>query len=122
MRCSLGQEQHAVFGVACVGGADNIVRDMIGFVAQRLMELDVGNRCGAARSERSNDRTNSRNGYRDAIGHASRHGGSVRLPKLRTGSYFPPFLEPRRTTEKALPAFLIECSLMVRLVSQILCE
>ena len=46
-------------------GADDIVRDMIGFVAQRLMELDVANRCGAAHGERSEERTNSRNGYRD---------------------------------------------------------
>jgi putative transposase len=46
-------------------GADDIVREMIGFVAQRLMELDVDNRCGASHGERSEARTNSRNGFRD---------------------------------------------------------
>jgi len=46
-------------------GADDIVREMIGFVAQRLMELDVGNRCGAGHGERTEARTNSRNGFRD---------------------------------------------------------
>ena len=45
--------------------ADDIVREMIGFVAQRLMDMDVDNRCGAAHGERSDARTNSRNGYRE---------------------------------------------------------
>jgi transposase-like protein len=46
-------------------GADDIVREMVGFVAQRLMEFDVDNRCGAGHGERSEGRTNSRNGYRE---------------------------------------------------------
>ncbi len=89
-------------------GADDIVRDMIGFVAQRLMELDVDNRCGASHGERSETRTNSRNGYRDRDWET--RGGTIplRLPKLRQGSYFPPFLEPRRTAEKALAAVVQE--------------
>ena len=55
--------RHPLPSLGCT--ADDIVRDMIGFVAQRLMELDVANRCGAAHGERSEERTNSRNGYRD---------------------------------------------------------
>ena len=85
-------------------GADDIVREMIGFVAQRLMELDVDNRCGASHGERAESRTNSRNGFRDRVWETRAGTVGLRIPKLRTGSYFPPFLEPRRTAEKALAA------------------
>lgn len=89
-------------------GADDIVRDMIGFVAQRLMELDVDNRCGAGHGERTDARTNSRNGFRDRQWDTRAGSVVLRIPKLRTGSYFPPFLEPRRTAEKALAAVIQE--------------
>ncbi len=89
-------------------GADDIVRDMIGFVAQRLMELDVDNRCGASHGERSDARTNSRNGFRDRQWDTRAGSVALRIPKLRAGSYFPPFLEPRRTAEKALAAVVQE--------------
>ena len=89
-------------------GADDIVRDMIGFVAQRLMELDVDNRCGASHGERSDTRTNSRNGFRDRDWETRAGTVALRIPKLRAGSYFPPFLEPRRTAEKALAAVIQE--------------
>ena len=89
-------------------GADDIVREMIGFVAQRLMDLDVANRCGAAHGERSDERTNSRNGYRERSWDTRAGTVALRIPKLRAGSYFPPFLEPRRTAEKALAAVIQE--------------
>jgi putative transposase len=89
-------------------GAGDMVREMIGFVAQRLMELDVDNRCGAGHGERSEDRTNSRNGYRDRSWDTRAGTVPLRIPKLRQGSYFPPFLEPRRTAEKALAAVIQE--------------
>jgi len=89
-------------------GADEFVRDMIGFVAQRLMELDVDNRCGAGHGERSEARTNSRNGFRDRQWDTRAGSVALRIPKLRSGSYFPPFLEPRRTAEKALAAVIQE--------------
>ena len=85
-------------------GADEFVREMIGFVAQRLMELDVDNRCGAGHGERTDARTNSRNGFRDRQWDTRAGSVALRIPKLRAGSYFPPFLEPRRTAEKALAA------------------
>ncbi len=84
-------------------GADDIVREMIGFVAQRLMELDVDNRCGASHGERSEARTNSRNGFRDRQRDTRAGSVALRIPKLRTGSYFPPFLELRRTAGRLLP-------------------
>jgi transposase-like protein len=89
-------------------GADDIVREMIGFVAQRLMELDVDNRCGASHGERAESRTNSRNGFRDRVWETRAGTVGLRIPKLRSGSYFPPFLEPRRTAEKALAAVIQE--------------
>ena len=88
-------------------GADYLVREMLGFVAQRMMELDVEGRCGAAHGERSDVRVNSRNGYRERDWHTRAGTIALRIPKLRSGSYFPPFLEPRRTSEKA-PAAVIQ--------------
>ncbi len=89
-------------------GADDIVREMVGFVAQRLMEIDVENRCGASHGGRSEERTNSRNGYRERTWDTRAGTVALRIPKLRRGSYFPPFLEPRRTAEKALATVVQE--------------
>ena len=89
-------------------GADEFVRDMIGFVAQRLMELDIDNRCGASHGERTDARTNSRNGFGDRQWDTRAGSVALRIPKLRAGSYSPPFLEPRRTAEKALAAVIQE--------------
>jgi transposase-like protein len=73
-----------------------------------LMEADVGGLIGAARHERSGERTTYRNGYRDRAFDTRLGSLQLRIPKLRQGSYFPPFLEPRRTTEKALVAVIQE--------------
>ena len=89
-------------------GADvDLLRPMIGFVAQRMMDMDVESLCAAAYGERSAERLNSRNGYRERTWDT--RGGSVdlKIPKLRKGSYFPRFLEPRRTAEKA-PAAVVQ--------------
>ena len=90
-------------------GADvDLIREMIRHVAQRMMDMDVESLCEAAYGERSPERANSRNGYRERTWET--RGGSVELkiPKLRKGSYFPGFLEPRRTAEKALAAVIQE--------------
>ena len=57
---------------------------------------------GAGRYERSGDRSTWRNGYRDRTLDTRLGQLNLRIPKLRTGSYFPTFLEARKTTEKAL--------------------
>jgi len=89
-------------------GAGDMLREMVGFIAQRLMELDVDNACGASHGERNPERANSRNGYRDRPWETRAGSIALRIPKLRQGSYFPPFLEPRRTAEKALAAVVQE--------------
>src|SRR6476661_647807 len=57
---------------------------------------------GAGRHERSADRLNYRNGYRERSLDTRLGSLQLRIPNLRQGSYFPPFLEPRKTAEKAL--------------------
>lgn len=90
------------------GSDASLLREMIGFAAQRLMELETEALCGAAHGERAEGRTNQRNGYRDRDWETRAGAVELRIPKLRRGSYFPAFLDPRRTAEKALTAVIQE--------------
>src|SRR3984957_12458295 len=78
----------------------DLLREMIGFTAQRLMELEVESKTGASYGEKSAERLAQRNGYRDRLWEARAGTVELRIPKLRQGSYFPTFLEPRRLAEK----------------------
>ena len=77
-------------------------------VVQLLMETDVDGLIGAGRHERSAERQTYSNGYRDRMLDTRLGSLQLRIPKLRQGSYFPPFLEPRKTSEKALVAVIQE--------------
>ena len=90
------------------GSDAGFLREMIGFAAERLMALETDTLCGASPGERSPDRLNQRNGYRDRDWQTRAGTVELRIPRLRHGSYFPGFLEPRRMAEKALTAVIQE--------------
>ena len=87
-------------------GDGDFLRTIAENVLQIIMEADVDGLVGAGRHERSGDRTTWRNGYRDRS--LDTRLGTLKIPKLRTGAYFPGFLEPRKTVEKALVAVIQE--------------
>jgi transposase-like protein len=89
------------------GDAD-FLRGVAEAVLQLLMESDVEGLIGAGRHERTAERLNYRNGYRDRSLDTRLGTLQLRVPKLRQGSYFPPFLEPRKVSEKALVAVIQE--------------
>ena len=84
----------------------DLLREMIGFAAERLMALGVGAATGAGYGEKTPVRLAQRNGYRDRDWETRAGTVELRMPKLRKGSYFPWFLEPRRMAEKALNAVI----------------
>jgi putative transposase len=89
-------------------GDGDFLRSVAEAVVQLLMETDVEGMIGAGRHERTGDRQTYRNGYRDRTLDTRLGSLQLRIPKLRQGSYFPPFLEPRKTSEKALAAVIQE--------------
>ena len=89
-------------------GDGDFLRAVAEAVLQILMESDVEGLIGAGRHERSPERLNYRNGYRDRMLDTRLGPLQLRVPRLRQGGYFPPFLEPRRMAEKALVAVIQE--------------
>ena len=90
------------------GGGEDTVREALRLVLQELIELEASEVIGAARYERSDERTTHRNGSRTRL--LSTKAGDVELhiPKLREGSFFPALLEPRRRIDRALWAVVME--------------
>jgi transposase-like protein len=86
----------------------DVLREMNSFASQRLMALEVEAKTGAGYGEKSPARLAQRNGYRERDWQTRAGAVELRIPKLRSGSYFPSFLEPRRMTEKALTAVIQE--------------
>ena len=86
----------------------DFLRSLAEAVLQLLMEADVDGLIGASRHERSAERISYRNGYRDRSLDTRVGPLQLRIPKLRQSSYFPPFLEPRKTSERALVAVIQE--------------
>jgi putative transposase len=103
------------------GGAD-LVRDSLRWLVQQLMEAEVSEQIGAAHGERREDRATWRNGYRPRRWDTRAGELELRIPKLRQGSYFPSFLEPRRRSEQALLAVVQQayvCGVSTRRVDQL---
>jgi transposase-like protein len=90
----------------------DLLRELVGRVAEALMSADADAACGAAYGERSPERTNTRNGYRTRAWDTRVGTVELDIPKLRQGSYFPGWLlEPRRRAERALVAVVAEAYL-----------
>ena len=84
----------------------DLIREMLGFAAGRVMELEMQACTGAAHGARDPARVVQRNGYRERPWETRAGRIELAIPRLRRGSYFPSFLEPRRTAEKALTAVI----------------
>src|SRR4029450_3571096 len=86
----------------------DLIREMLGFAAGRVMDLEVHACTGAAHAVREPARVAHRTGYPARAWEPRAARTELQIPRLRRGSYFPSFLEPRRTAEKALTAVIQE--------------
>ena len=96
-----------------VEAAPDGLRTMLTAMVNVLMSAEIDGLCGAGYGERSEDRVNSRNGYRSRSWDTRVGPIDLQIPKLRHGTYFPGWLlEPRRRAEKALTAVVAEAYLL----------
>src|SRR4051812_45096151 len=86
----------------------DVVRESVAWVVAELMEAEVAGQIGAELGEIAPDRVTQRNGYRPRAWHTRAGEIELAIPKLRAGSYFPSFLEPRKRSEQALVAVVQE--------------
>jgi transposase-like protein len=100
-------EKGSVMLKACLRH-DDLLREMMAYVANRMMDMEVESLTGAGHGERTPARINQRNGYRERAWETRVGTVDLAIPRLRKGSYFPAFLEPRRASEKALTAVIQE--------------
>ena len=90
----------------------DLLREMVKSFAEALMGAECDAICGAGYGERSPERVNRRNGYRERAWDTRAGTVALEIPKLRQGSYFPGWLlEPRRRAERALVAVVADCYL-----------
>jgi len=90
----------------------DLLREMLATMVQELMGAEAQQACGAEYGERSSERSNSRNGYRERDWDTRAGTIALAIPKLRQGSYFPDWLlEPRRRAERALVTVIAQAYL-----------
>jgi putative transposase len=100
----------------------DVIRESVRAVAQELMESEISELIGAARGERSEDRATHRNGYRPRRWDTRAGEIELQIPKIRQGSYFPSFLQPRKRSEQALVSVVQQayvCGVSTRRVDQL---
>jgi putative transposase len=100
----------------------DVIRESVRAVTQELMEAEVSELIGAERGERSEDRATHRNGYRPRRWDTRAGEIELQIPKLRRGSYFPSFLQPRKRSEQALVSVVQQayvCGVSTRRVDQL---
>ena len=86
----------------------DVLRESLAWFVRELMEVEVATQIGADLHEKSAERTTHRNGYRERLWQTRAGSVELAIPRLRSGSYFPSFLEPRSRSEKALVAVVQE--------------
>ena len=100
----------------------DFLRESLRWVVQQLMETEVSELIGAAHGERNEERLTHRNGYRPRRWDTRAGEIELAIPKIRRGSYFPSFLEPRRRSEQALVSVIQQayvCGVSTRKVDQL---
>jgi transposase-like protein len=90
------------------GGDIDVIRKGVELVLQALIDAEATEAIGAAPYERTESRTNQRNGFRDRLLATKAGDVDLRIPKLRKGSFFPSILERRRRIDRALFAVVME--------------
>ncbi len=86
----------------------DVLRESLAWFVRELMEVEIAEQIGADLHEKSPERTTHRNGYRERLWQTRAGSVELAIPRLRSGSYFPSFLEPRSRSEKALVAVVQE--------------
>jgi len=100
----------------------DVIRESVRAVAQELMESEVSELIGAQLGERTEDRATHRNGYRPRRWDTRAGEIELQIPKIRQGSYFPSFLQPRKRSEQALVSVVQQayvCGVSTRRVDQL---
>ena len=100
----------------------DVIRESVRAVAQELMEAEISELIGAERGERTEDRATHRNGYRPRRWDTRAGEIELQIPKIRQGSYFPIFLQPRKRSEQALVSVVQQayvCGVSTRRVDQL---
>jgi putative transposase len=100
----------------------DVIRESVRAVAQELMEVEISDLIGAEHGERTEDRATHRNGYRPRRWDTRAGEIELQIPKIRQGSYFPSFLQPRKRSEQALVSVVQQayvCGVSTRRVDQL---
>jgi transposase-like protein len=100
----------------------DVIRESVRAVTQELMEAEISELIGAERGERTEDRATHRNGYRPRRWDTRAGEIELQIPKIRQGSYFPSFLQPRKRSEQALVSVVQQayvCGVSTRRVDQL---